>query len=605
MEGIGRRVQIIKDRATVRYIGTVTGQEGIWVGVEWDDPSRGKHNGTSGGVKYFECDSGLNAGSFIRIEKVSFGCSLLEAVIARYTGQKGELGDVDQSEMYVHTAQNRKVNIHLVGEELIRTRQSQIQHLTSARVVGASVSNMDESLLIGSSLPSLTELDLTCNLLSSWEAVHHLCTALPKIQILNLSDNRIAIPASIAVDQQQLIGLRALVLNDCMMMWRQVLTLGAVLPNLDELHLCGNNIKSLISSENERDSDIYHLATTFSKLKLLNLEDNLISTWKDVQPLAALPNLSRLHLSNNPLSEVDYISNVNALAAASTSTSVPVDSMIPSAPDSGPGSIGPRSIAPGSIGSGSIAPGSIGSAGQTEPASISSASRLKEPFPCLECLLLGKCNLSDWMHVDQLGLFPVLKELRITGNPVLALSKSGGRFEVVGRIGGLKLLNGAEVRQVERRDAELRYLQNILAEVEEAPDADAKELVQRSHPRMQELVARYGAVLGTNGRAQQGSSMASNTIQLKLTCVATARGATMGSQVKKVPLSINIAALKLLCVKLFQVKAGQVTLFLRRPGDPVPEDMGSDEERPLSVLGIQDGCEVLVDECDSACAERR
>ena len=41
----------------------------------------------------------------------------------------------------------------------------------------------------------------------------------------------------------------------------------------------------------------------------------------------------------------------------------------------------------------------------------------------------------------------------------MSLSKSGGRFEVLGRMPGVKLLNGAEVRPQERRDAELRYLQ--------------------------------------------------------------------------------------------------------------------------------------------------
>ena len=35
-------------RAVVRYTGAVAGQEGEWVGVEWDDPTRGKHDGSHG-----------------------------------------------------------------------------------------------------------------------------------------------------------------------------------------------------------------------------------------------------------------------------------------------------------------------------------------------------------------------------------------------------------------------------------------------------------------------------------------------------------------------------------------------------------------------------
>ncbi len=40
---------------TVRYIGIVKGTQGGWLGVEWDDSSRGKHAGEHGGVKYFKC----------------------------------------------------------------------------------------------------------------------------------------------------------------------------------------------------------------------------------------------------------------------------------------------------------------------------------------------------------------------------------------------------------------------------------------------------------------------------------------------------------------------------------------------------------------------
>ena len=44
--------------------------------------------------------------------------------------------------MYVHTSKNRKVTVHLIGEQKIQTLQSQIHMLASARVVGASVSHL-------------------------------------------------------------------------------------------------------------------------------------------------------------------------------------------------------------------------------------------------------------------------------------------------------------------------------------------------------------------------------------------------------------------------------------------------------------------------------
>ena len=181
---VGCRVQIQKDRATVRYLGPVNGQEGSWVGVEWDDATRGKHDGTTGGTRYFACSSSEpTAGSFIREEKVDFGMSVLDAIISRYNNMRSEMGDAPEAdELYVTTVSTawghhasrchvqackhasihilapphamppccpprlsagaqQEVQIQLVGEQLIRAQQSQIHKLTSARVVGACVSH--------------------------------------------------------------------------------------------------------------------------------------------------------------------------------------------------------------------------------------------------------------------------------------------------------------------------------------------------------------------------------------------------------------------------------------------------------------------------------
>lgn len=52
-----QRLSLKGHLCTVRFIGSVQGKSGEWLGVEWDDPARGKHNGTFEGVKYFECKS--------------------------------------------------------------------------------------------------------------------------------------------------------------------------------------------------------------------------------------------------------------------------------------------------------------------------------------------------------------------------------------------------------------------------------------------------------------------------------------------------------------------------------------------------------------------
>ncbi|XP_046677413.1 tubulin-specific chaperone E-like [Homalodisca vitripennis] len=82
-ERVGRRVAVGIWHGTVRYVGSVPPAQGLWLGVEWDDPSRGKHNGSHNGVHYFHT-SHPTSGSFIRIEKADFGRSCVSAIQERY-----------------------------------------------------------------------------------------------------------------------------------------------------------------------------------------------------------------------------------------------------------------------------------------------------------------------------------------------------------------------------------------------------------------------------------------------------------------------------------------------------------------------------------------
>ena len=42
---LGARFNLHSHLGTVKFIGPVEGTSGIWLGVEWDDPARGKHDG--------------------------------------------------------------------------------------------------------------------------------------------------------------------------------------------------------------------------------------------------------------------------------------------------------------------------------------------------------------------------------------------------------------------------------------------------------------------------------------------------------------------------------------------------------------------------------
>ena len=98
---LGARVEVGGYRATVRYRGSVPPTAGEWLGVEWDRPGRGKHDGSHNGVNYFSpvATEGSNNCSFLRPEKVDWGVGLMTAVEARYGAVEGDTAGVVAEDM--------------------------------------------------------------------------------------------------------------------------------------------------------------------------------------------------------------------------------------------------------------------------------------------------------------------------------------------------------------------------------------------------------------------------------------------------------------------------------------------------------------------------
>ncbi|KAJ3304184.1 hypothetical protein HDV03_003037 [Kappamyces sp. JEL0829] len=60
----------LEKRASVMFVGKTSFKDGYWVGVKYDEPL-GKHNGTIGGISYFECQAPY--GAFVRPNLVTVG----------------------------------------------------------------------------------------------------------------------------------------------------------------------------------------------------------------------------------------------------------------------------------------------------------------------------------------------------------------------------------------------------------------------------------------------------------------------------------------------------------------------------------------------------
>jgi hypothetical protein len=125
---LGDRLRVGGAAATVRYVGPVAGKgPDAWIGLEWDDEARGKHDGSVGGRRYFSVRPTAPAsGSLIRAPALAAvaerGTCLATALAARYGG--GGAGENDAV---------------VVGGADVAERQARLGELEVASVAGMAV----------------------------------------------------------------------------------------------------------------------------------------------------------------------------------------------------------------------------------------------------------------------------------------------------------------------------------------------------------------------------------------------------------------------------------------------------------------------------------
>ncbi|KAL4854293.1 Tubulin-folding cofactor E [Chlorella vulgaris] len=542
---VGRRLLLGgKHAATVRYVGPLEGQHGTWVGIEYDEAGRGKHDGSLGSTRYF-CSTNPTAGSFVRLPKLleagDFGRSLAEAALDRYgrmsvggNGQPaavasyGDLG-AETEQLYVSTSSNRRIPVDLRVPSASTRRLSGAAGAALAVLACQRIATVGTASELQALLPTLTDLDLSDNLIANWSFVVELAAALPSLTTLNLSGNRLALPspphAAVPSPTTALASLQSLVLNGCGVSWPQTVAVAQLLPNLRQLRLCSNGLSSLqlphgqaleaaaagagkLSLNNENNSggsdggssDGSHtselLAAAFANLELLDLEDNAIACWAEVALLSRLPRLHSLLLSGNRLRTVQYTSGFDSLTA----------------------------------------------------------------------LMLGSNQLGSWEAACQLDRFPSLRDARLSDNPITAAAPSTARYQCIARISQLTSLNASVVSAAERWDAELNYLRQ-----------------------------KYGELAPTAPQAAAGSALASSMVQLTI-CHGAKR------LEKKLPASLTVGKLKLMLERLLRVKAGQQALLLVPPegSSSQPEDISDEEGRELRYYDVGDGWRLDVTVGDSA-----
>ncbi|KHJ95718.1 CAP-Gly domain protein [Oesophagostomum dentatum] len=315
MVELGDRVLVGGNAAVVRYVGNVDGHAGVWVGVEWDDSSRGKHDGCVNGVRYFQT-SAPKGGSLVKIQNVCLGVDLLTAVLKRYAD------DIDENVFVVSTKA-----VELVGMQSTSMKQSNVHRLTHIVLECCAVAKPPPDTC--APFKRCISLNLFNNLLWRWDDVHEILKYFPILRELVLRKNRME-PAKEGPTWQDVDHLQELVISDCGITSESATNILRFLPNLRVVHAVDNrltafhvpdlaeNITALDLGSNpirclsnisgnlrrlEKLSvadcgieNILILENAFPSLKILNIKDNVISEWSSVNQLQRLPKLSVLYM---------------------------------------------------------------------------------------------------------------------------------------------------------------------------------------------------------------------------------------------------------------------------------------------------------------------
>ncbi|CAI5467924.1 unnamed protein product [Closterium sp. Yama58-4] len=468
-------------RGTVRYVGPVDGHKGEWVGVEWDDPSRGKHDGVVTGKRYFQCEmvpAGTPAGSFVRPQKLTGGVTLRDALLDRYN-TSGE--DYKAEPIYRALGRRRAMVIELVSAPANRSGADKAGEGTDTAVPGTDreefgggrgseeegtqgdlmetdggisggresreedkgeppkrngmwlsrlqAANVSE-VPVGSvgaagevaAIASLTELDMSYHLLNTWHEVQRVGEELRGLTALDIGHSRLAFPSPV-----------------------------------------GSSSSYAGSSKSTPPSALS--VSPLAGLRKLGLSNTRV-TWAQVEEISRqLPLLETLVLIKNGIAELRPIGGADVARAPVDCLQELVLSHKPYVPRLHSANQTPASTSAqangngteaGEAANGSLTPGSGGAAAAAAAAAAADGE---------EGGRMERCEFG----------FGVTEE---------------GRMGVIARIGSIQKLNCVQILPRERLDAEICYISHTIRSLPHA--TSLPQLVCAGHPALPALLAKHG-----------------------------------------------------------------------------------------------------------------
>ncbi|KAK0463664.1 uncharacterized protein EV420DRAFT_1618636 [Desarmillaria tabescens] len=294
---IGARISLSGHIGSIRFVGPVHGTKGTWLGIEWDNPERGKHDGVRDGTRYFLCRV-PNSGSFIcPSSNVSYGRSFLESLQSKYI----ELPHGSEStEKVILGSSHGAIEIEAVNLDKIRQKFSNLERLREISLDNELVCKGDEPGVINKTCPNVRGLDLSMSLIPSWDVVASVTTELPALTRLVLNRNRLDSPRDTAKMSPAFMRVTDLQLNDTLTSWNQLLEIIRFMPRLQQVEMGYNRLKRL--------SKGLGTVSPTATIQSINLDSNSLSDWIHIMESlgSSCTLLTTVILTSNDIKEIPF-----------------------------------------------------------------------------------------------------------------------------------------------------------------------------------------------------------------------------------------------------------------------------------------------------------
>ncbi|XP_015124320.1 tubulin-specific chaperone E isoform X2 [Diachasma alloeum] len=293
---IGQRIACDGHYGTIYYIGAIENTAGLWLGIDWDNPGRGKHNGTYHDKEYFKARY-PTSGSFVRPGKVKSGISCIEAIKNRYGYIDDELAGVNREHIMNLRKEINAPFLEMVGFSKVNRKQSNFDQLSIVSVREECVSTSGDPGILGELFPNIEELDLSKNLINSWVTIEDICSQLMKLDRLNLSENMIPADQKLNRINGAFPNVTQLTMAHMNYTWKDIEACILMFPALRILSVPFNKANTL---------DMPISNSPLVRLETVTLEGNSIADWEEVLKLACLECLENLNLNSNVIERITF-----------------------------------------------------------------------------------------------------------------------------------------------------------------------------------------------------------------------------------------------------------------------------------------------------------